>query len=425
MIKIFLYIFICANLLFFLSCQNQFDPNTSSSSITNSEDITTESDFLWEEVDEQIILTKYLGNNKIVRIPATINGKQVVELSHTFEENKTIESVYIPDGISIIGDKAFHDCDALTQVSMPDSVIAIGFGAFSFCDSLVNLNLSNNLQSIGLDGISHCWSLETISIPASVSSINESFCYCSVLTAINVNAENTSYKDIDGVLFTADEKNLLQYPCGKTTADYTIPSSVTTINYQLTFAGNDFMKTLNIPEGVTSIPKWLGVLCRELNAINVDPSNTMYKSDDGVLFTKDGSLLMRYPQGKSDITSFIINISVTNISTQAFRDCISLRSVFIPDSVTEIGSFAFGNCYNLTSVNIGSGVSSIGDGSFYYCMNLGTVIINAASPPLLGGSFTFENNAEGRKIYVPSDSVLDYSNAEYWKDMTLDIVPIQ
>ena len=43
---------------------------------------------------------------------------------------------------------------------------------------------------------------------------------------------------------------------------------------------------------------------------------------------------------------------VTSIGDYAFRDCVSLESVTIPDSVTTIGEYAFEDCDSLTSVTI-------------------------------------------------------------------------
>ena len=66
---------------------------------------------------------------------------------------------------------------------------------------------------------------------------------------------------------------------------------------------------------------------------------------------------------------------VTSIGNEAFRGCVRLTSIVIPDSVVSIGSYAFYNCYGLTSVTIGNSVTSIGDYAFRYCNSLTSITI--------------------------------------------------
>ena len=67
--------------------------------------------------------------------------------------------------------------------------------------------------------------------------------------------------------------------------------------------------------------------------------------------------------------------SVSSIGEYAFSNCISLKSVTIPNSVTGIGNYAFANCIGLTSVTIGNNVTSIGYSTFTDCTNLTSVTI--------------------------------------------------
>ena len=72
-----------------------------------------------------------------------------------------------------------------------------------------------------------------------------------------------------------------------------------------------------------------------------------------------------------------VNISngVTSIGSYAFSNCTSLTSVVIPDGVTSIGSYAFSNCTSLTSIVIPDGVTSIGDHAFRDCTSLTSIVI--------------------------------------------------
>ena len=81
----------------------------------------------------------------------------------------------------------------------------------------------------------------------------------------------------------------------------------------------------------------------------------------------------------SSVTYNNVTYSVTSIGFQAFRDCIGLTSVTIPNSVTSIGSYVFYGCSGLTSVTIPNSVTSIGFGAFSYCSGLTSIIVEAGN----------------------------------------------
>ncbi len=91
--------------------------------------------------------------------------------------------------------------------------------------------------------------------------------------------------------------------------------------------------------------------CTSLTSIEVSSENTAYKSIDGNVYTKDGTELVRYAQGKT-ATSFTIPNSVTSIGDRAFSGCEGLTGITIPNSVTSIGNSAFSGCMGLKGVYI-------------------------------------------------------------------------
>lgn len=129
------------------------------------------------------------------------------------------------------------------------------------------------------------------------------------------------------------------------------------------------IKSVIIPDSVTSIGDGAFSNCKSLISIKVDDNNNIYASDNGVLFNKDKTILIKYPIGKSD-TEYNIIDSVTSIDISAFEDCTSLTSVTIPDKVTSIGNDAFYGCTSLASVIIPESVTSIGNDAFKNCTNL-------------------------------------------------------
>lgn len=129
----------------------------------------------------------------------------------------------------------------------------------------------------------------------------------------------------------------------------TIPNSVTSIGNEA-FSGCSSLTSVNIPDNLTCIGSYAFYYCSSLTNISVNENNQTYKSIDGNLYTKDGTVLIQYAIGKKT-TSFDIPDSVTNIGSSAFEDCSSLTSVTIPNSVIGIGSSMFYDCKKLSTIN--------------------------------------------------------------------------
>lgn len=72
----------------------------------------------------------------------------------------------------------------------------------------------------------------------------------------------------------------------------------------------------------------------------VDENSLHYSVQDGVLFSKDMTVLYRYPPMRPD-TQYVIPSCVSLIEESAFADCYYLNTLIIPESVTYIGYDAF------------------------------------------------------------------------------------
>ena len=276
-------------------------------------------------------------------------------------------------------------------------------GAITYCDnSVTEATIPSEINGVAVTSIGgsafwDCTNLTSVTIPSSVTSIGHAtFWDCTSLNSINVAAANTAYSSANGVLFSKDKTLLVEYPQGKTDASYTIPNSVTSIDYRAfygctnltsvtipnsvtsisfcAFSGCTGLANITIPNSVTSIEWSAFEYCTSLTSINVAEANTVYSSANGVLFSKDKTLLVQYPAGKTD-ASYTIPNSVTSIELGAFCDRTSLASITIPDSVTSIGNSAFSGCTGLTSITIPNSVTSIGWNAFSGCTGLTSITI--------------------------------------------------
>ena len=187
--------------------------------------------------------------------------------SNAFEKCTSLTSVIIGNGVTSIDYRAFCDCRNLTNVTIGNSVESIGEEAFENCESLTNVTIGNSVESIGEHAFNSCSSLTNITIPNSVTSIGESaFGFCTSLTDFTVDSNNANYSSQDGVLFNKDKTELIQYPVGNKRTSYSIPNSVTSIDYRA-FASCESLTSVIIPNGVVSIGNGAFYDCSELTDV--------------------------------------------------------------------------------------------------------------------------------------------------------------
>ena len=368
----------------------------------------TYGDFQYSVLDDGTVeITKYIGSAEKVDIPEKIDGKSVTSIgSSVFRGCKRLSSITIPNSVTSIDSFAFRDCASLKSITIPNSVTSIYYDAFRGCTSLTAINVANrnqNYVSVNgvlydkdktviirypagkkdksysiLDGVTgicayafeDCANLESITLPDSVTLMGLSvFNGCKSLITINVAAGNQNFVSVNGVLYDKDKTAIIRYPARKKDKNYnilnsvrfvhnnafedctnltsiTIPNSVTGI------ASNAFggcsIKSITIPNSVTNIYSSTFDGCTSLTAINVATGNRYYVSVNGVLYNKDKTTIIRYPEGKKD-KSYSILDSVTSIESDAFGGCTSLTSIVIPKSVTSISFSAhlgYDNDYN-------------------------------------------------------------------------------
>ena len=127
-----------------------------------------------------------------------------------------------------------------------------------------------------------------------------------------------------------------------------------------------------IPETVELIED--SVLCC-LSSINVHLSNNNFKSINGVLFSKNGDELLKYPPYCKDLV-YKLPDNVKKIKSSAFSSCKNLEYVELSSDLAVIESYAFHACKNLSFVNIPKSVNSIGDNAFGGCINLTSINVD-------------------------------------------------
>ncbi len=206
----------------------------------------------------------------------------------------------------------------------------------------------------------------------------------SSLESISVSEKNQYLCSVDGLLFTKDGKTLVRYPSGRDVDGYDVPEGFEKIAAGA-FAYCSSLTSIAIPKSVDVIDVYAFADCSSLTSIDVDLNNLKYRSIDGVLFTKNGKTLVRYPEGKKN-ESYVVPEGTTAIAA-AFLDCSNLTSVSIPEGTRSIGVMAFQNCTSLNTIVIPDGTFYIGERAFADCKSLNSVAIPGSVTSIEASTF--------------------------------------
>lgn len=147
--------------------------------------------------------------------------------------DRTVESVHIKDGTTIIAPHAFYNCEQLNSVDLPDSLQAIEESAFENCINLKNLTIPDDVD-LGMD-------LQNNDIGALSGWLGN-------VEGVEINFnDNSQYTIENGILYGDGGFYLV----AKSLETIVLKDGVTTINGQ--FFGYNTLKTLVVPQSVTSI----------------------------------------------------------------------------------------------------------------------------------------------------------------------------
>lgn len=268
-------------------------------------------------------------------ITATYNADQtVLTLSgsgstwkftdETAPSSQKVKKIVVTSGITGISDYAFCSFPFVETIELPDGLKEIGNCAFQYCD-IKSIALPSTLKSIGKYAFAGCDLLQEVTLPENLTSLGEgAFAFCEALKVVTVNNKNVK-------------------------------------NLAAAFH-----------------------LAAKLEKFIVPDNNDIYKEVGGVLYTKSGKTLVRYPIGKEG-KAFTIPSGVKVIGDHAFENtklkkvtfsggletikesaflASSIESVILPKSVSYIGPYAFSECFEVEKLTLPSGIKKINKAAF-------------------------------------------------------------
>lgn len=324
-------------------------------------------------------------------------------------------------------------------------------------NKIKELVIPDTVQTIGMAAFTNCTYLEKVTFGSGIETIEKNAFYnCSKITEINL---GDNVKTIGASAFYSTKPT-----------EFVMPDSVTSFDVNTFGYSNVTIKKITIGKGYTNTNTSTGILglCNKLSAleeVNVSEENTAFSAENGIVFNKDKTQLIRYPKLKAG-ENYVIPDTVTSIGSSAFNSSkvknvkfndalISIGDsafsysniqgdLIIPDNVTNIGSLAFQGCTGLTSLKLGNKVTTIGNNAFEDCSHMkGNLIIPDSVTSIGSAAFsdctgfdgdliigngirtiqsrTFENDSNFRKATIGSKvTSVAWGSFTGFKDLWID-----
>ena len=274
-----------------------------------------------------------------------------------------------------------------------EEIKEIASWAFSSCTGLTSVTLPANLTKIDSYAFYGCTGLTNVHLPVSITKINGNpFSGCTGITSLTIDSANAKYKTENNILYSKDGTTLIFAAGGLTSIN--ISDTVTTIG-DSAFSGCTGLTSITLPANLTQIesgafssctgltsvtlPANLTQIaedafsdCTGLTSLTIDSANAKYKTENNILYSKDGTTLIFAAGGLTSITN--IPNTVTTIGDSAFYGCTGLTSITLPANLTKIGDRAFSSCTGLTSITLPANLTQIGVYAFSGCTGLTSAV---------------------------------------------------
>lgn len=265
-------------------------------------------------------------------------GEYVAPDGVVFDANQTVIKSIPCDLEELIVPASVRDIDQSVPNSMLLKSIRVeeGNGQFSSVNGVLFNADKSELLAVPGGMTGECW------IPASVRIFCKDACLFSPkVTDFNVDPDNDVFRSVDGVVYTRDLSELYMIPDGYT-GRLTIPHGVRRIQFGH-FRSPLCLTEILIPASVCEIVASSNEFwAYDLSSIEVHPDNLYYRSEDGVLFSKDRTRLIWCPPGKTGV--FVIPKDVVALDDYAFASCRKLERIDVPHQFQLSEDSVFYSC---------------------------------------------------------------------------------
>ncbi len=306
----------------------------------------------------------FAGNEVVDRVILPDSVKEIRE--EAFADCLLLQTVYIQEGLEYLGKSAFENCVKLLRVELPESLTKIEKSAFNRCRKLNEVVFGSDIKEIGDLAFYACNSLKNVHFPEKLLSIGDmAFYKCFSLKEITL---PKSLCKLGNNVFTASGIKSATVLCDLKECGTDIFSqcnklSKLTFNEGVKHIGDKFAFRCPFLKYV-DLPSTMEYIGRNAFEDSIYIKDTVQKNVAGTIFV-DGSRL------SGDV---IIHEGITAIAGGAFYSNTAITSVTFPKSLMRIGSRAFCGCTSLRSVTLPESVIEVEEGVFAYCTSLKKVV---------------------------------------------------
>ncbi len=360
---------------------------------------------------------------EIIFIPEYFIGYKTTQIAEgALEGNTTITQVVMPEGLVVIGARAFKGCSNLEAIDWmaSTSVTTIGESAFE-STGLIAAVIPDSITSIGNNAYKNCSSITEIYMNVSLSQ--------SRLSPITLG--NNVFEGVGITALSGEGWSVLGNdwkPFFDETDGYAIGEGI--------FANCTALESANFGSTLPCLSDKLFEGCTALVATNAFDNNmsfkhfgkyafkntdltyTQMKLNNNIEFVDEGAFF-----GNKHIEEVILGQNVMSVNASAFEDCSGLEAFSYYDlsnigagqeeygALKEIGAKAFKNT-KLTEMVIGGNIEKVCAGAFDNCAYLAEVVFDVKVE-----GFTCEDDAFsncGKSNSVEGNKVTFYNAQEAW-----------
>ena len=283
----------------------------------------TEGDWEFQLLDDEVLITGYLGDGGNVVIPDTIYGRPVTDIEFSTCSIQNATSVIIPGSIKQVPATVFWNSDVLETVILEEGVEVIEggaeFGAFENCPQLSKVVLPSTLKRIENFAFEYCGSLKEIEFPAGLNFIG---------------------------IAAFEHSGLVQLDLSGISSDATIKRS--------SFAWCENLVSVKLNPGLKEIPSNIFSYCKSLEYVEI-PNTVTYIGTDAfencsslkslILPTSLKTLCHNSLNGTA-ITELVIPYGTEEVQYDIFEDNAGLKAIYIPDTVKHMSTSPIEDCPN-------------------------------------------------------------------------------